>query len=228
MVTCYTLGLRSADVTLNRPLCSTCGASGTSSTAQKRIRIEGSTRITCRQMSRWEVTEISLCAIQWSTVAPLCLISTLLKLPAEVSQVAFKIQVHRARASKSMEHVEIEKPLKTSTQNAYLSASDTILFGEKVLSGITEPLKYFFCSEVTCRGKEVFCATVSSSFAVWARDPMEAFVKSCCCPEFTRFASFQSGVVALSSSSPISKQPLHHSTGSIKINPSFKTENVVA
>lgn len=50
---------------------------------------------------------------------------------------------------------------------------------------------------------------------------MEAFVKSCC-PEFIRFASFQSGVVALSSSSLISKHPLHHSTGRIKFNPSFK------
>lgn len=94
-----------------------------------------------------------------------------------------------------------------------------------MLSGIIEPLEYFFCSEMTGRGKEEFCAAaVSSSFVVCARDPIEAFVKSCC-PELIRFASFQSGVDALSSSSsPISKQPLHHSTGRMKFNHSFRIQ----
>lgn len=38
--------------------------------------------------------------------------------------------------------------VKLSFGDANLSASIEILFGEKVLSGISEPLEYFFCSEM--------------------------------------------------------------------------------
>lgn len=56
------------------------------------------------------ITGISLGAVQRSAVAPLCLISTLLKLPAEVSQVGFKNNSsfkYIIRALKSIKHVKV-------------------------------------------------------------------------------------------------------------------------